>query len=130
MLLWSVAAACFFGFFRLFSQFALSIDDFVLGMPVVLAMSVISMLLLHQCLAVRNQLPKSISVLLAVVGLSAILPTWIMLFPGFLPFYLLVLGSMLGFAGWLTGALLLVRNRGYRLVRLERSAQGVYATGA
>ena len=129
MLLWSVAAACFFGFFRVFSRFEVTSDHIFVGVPVVLAMSVVSVLLLHECLAVRNRLPKLVTVLLAVVGMCAILPTWVALFPGILEVYLLMLSSMLGFAAWLAVGLLLVRQKGYRLVRLHRSAQSVYATG-
>lgn len=127
MLLWSVAAACFFAFFRIFSRFDITEDHLVVGIPVVIGLAICSMLLLHQCLAVRNRLPGLIAVLMAIVGLSAILPTWISLYPGVMWAYFMMLTTLLGFSLWMTGALMVMRQRGFRLVQLHRSAERMYA---
>jgi hypothetical protein len=122
ILLWSVAAASFFGFIRLVGRFGLTTDDVAIGAPVLIAMALISIAALQGCLGVRDRRPRALPILL-VATLCFAFPFAVGLFPGVTAIYVLMVSGMLGYSAWLTLALLLVRQRGYRLVRVHTASE-------
>jgi hypothetical protein len=128
ILLWSVAAASFFGFFRLIGRFELSTEDVVIGTPVITGMACITFAALQGCLGVRDRSPHVLVIFLFAIPSIAI-PFTFGFFPGVTPMYVVMASGILGYSVWLTGALLLIRQRGYRLVRVLTASQAAAASG-
>lgn len=116
---WSVAAALLFLFFRSISRADLVVDEFAVVIPLVVVVSVITLAVLHTCLERRPRLPRLlVIVLIALISFG--LPNFVGLFPGQRTFHFALVTTMIGYAILLAVALHLVRQQGYRLVRLQR----------
>lgn len=132
LMLWSIAAASFFAFFRLIGRFELTTYDLVIATPVFAAMAWITFFMLNRCLAIRRRIPRVILILL-VAPPCVFIPLAMLFARGFVrggltPVDVLSVGAVLGYALWLSGGLYLVRQRGYRLVRVQSVAQPDKAT--
>jgi hypothetical protein len=115
LLLLTFCAACFLGFGRSFSWSLPTVLELRYGLPGTLGLGVITSALLWGCLAVRDARRRVRHALLVTLG-AAVVVLYVMP-PN--PLSFLVLPIACGYAVLLILALVLFRQRGYRLVRVQ-----------
>ena len=121
MMLGTFCMACLLGFARVFDAFRPPAENLKYGIPITIGVAIIALPALCGCLGVRGVRRK-----LAILPFVAIAVASYMLYAMGInsshpnsPFSLI---AELGYVGLLTASLMLVRNPGYRLVRVQPMA--------
>lgn len=115
LLFLTFCAACFLGFGRSFSWSLPTVLELRYGIPGTIGLGVITLVLLWGCLAVRGVRRRVRHALIVLLGTAAVV---LYVMPAN-PLSFLVLPIACGYAVLLTLALILFRQRGYRLVRVQ-----------
>ncbi len=111
-------AASLLGFVRLFGPFRPTMEDYRYGIPMTIGISIIALPMLLGCLGVRNVRRKLAISSLVALG-TAIGVLYAMGIYSNHWAYLYLFATELVFAGLLMASLMLVRNQGYRIVRVH-----------
>lgn len=120
---WSAAAACAFAFARWFLPNWIRVDQMSLGVVVCVAVSLVTIAVATSTLMLRVPPWRRwvAGVMVVAVGIS--LQNVASFYPGYRSIWFIGLMGTIGYACWISLAMMLVRARGYRLVRLRGSAK-------
>lgn len=118
---WSVAAAMAFAFAKWFLPTWIGVEQMMLGLVVCVAVSIVTVAVVTSTLMLRvpprrRWIAASIVVVVGV-GLQDVAN----FYPGYRSIWFIGVMGTIGYACWLTLAMMLVRGRGHRLVWLRRA---------
>jgi hypothetical protein len=120
LMLATFCVACLLGFLRALDWYRPAIEDYIYGIPLTAGMAVIALSSLLACLAiraVRRKMAIATAVVLGTaVGIRYATTFNFSMLPGFY-------GAVLAFEVLMMASFVLVRHRGYRLVRVQSREQ-------
>ena len=119
LLQWSVAAAMAFAYAKAFLPTWIDMEQLFLGTVVCVAVSIVTIAVVTSTLMLRVPTRRHWIAGVIVVAVGVSLQNVASFYPGYRSVWFTGLISSIGYAGWLTLAMTLVRGRGYRLVRLR-----------